>query len=253
MTATLQQRLAFAKNLAKEAGTMALSFQEQLQQGQLDVTRKGLQDFVSEADRETERFIRQSLLKHFPDDGYLGEETGSTKGQDGQWVVDPIDGTTNFLREHSLWCVSIAYLVDGEPVLGVIYDPNSGELFSARANGGAYLNDNRQLTCSDTEQVKLVNLGYSSRSGLTAYFQRIERLLAHDIEHRRHGSAALGLAHVAAGRFDGYHEESLNAWDIMAGVAILREAGFAVILQEREGSFSICTGTASVIPLLQDV
>ena len=253
MTAAVQQRLTFAKALAKKAGSIALSFQEQLRQGQLNVTQKGLQDFVSEADRETEKYIRQSILEHFPNDGYLGEETGSTEGQNGQWVIDPIDGTTNFLREHNLWCVSIAYLVDGEPVLGVIYDPNTDELFSAMTDDGAYLNDNRQLTCNIAEQVRLVNLGYSNRSDLTAYFQRIERLLANDIEHRRHGSAAMGLAHVAAGRFDGYHEESLNAWDIMAGVVILREAGFEVTLQERGNSFFICAGKPVVMPLLQGI
>lgn len=261
MNNELQQRYTFLCQLAKEAGQLAYNYQRKLIEDGLTIDVKGLQDFVSEADKETESFIRQQLTQTYPQDGFLGEESGEVSVQHngeennnttGTWVVDPIDGTTNFLRKQPMWCVSIAYLVDGEPVIGAIYDPCHDELFSARHGEGAWLNEQTlEVNQGSTDMVGLVNLGYSAKMPLGTYLKTMKRLLDHGIEHRRHGSAALGLAHVAAGRFDGYREDFINAWDIMAGVVILREAGADVIVNEVTGGYAIQASVPALTDLLK--
>ncbi|MFC5522184.1 inositol monophosphatase family protein [Polaromonas jejuensis] len=251
MNIALHDRLATAKKLARDAGALALSYQERLRRNDLVIIEKGVQDFVSEADQTTERLIRDELARQHPEDGFLGEETGSCLHGQGVWVVDPIDGTNNYLRQHRHWCVSIAYVVDGEPLLGVIYDPSNDELFSALIGQGAYLNDCRlHADHGNADRVRIVNLGYSAKTELQHYLRTIERLFEQGIDHRRHGSAALGLAHVAAGRFDGYMEAFINAWDIMAGVIIVREAGLWVELQTRPGGYAIRAGVPALAPIL---
>ncbi|MGF1701332.1 inositol monophosphatase [Photobacterium makurazakiensis] len=263
MNNELQQRYTFVCQLAKEAGQLAYYYQRKLIENGLTIDVKGQQDFVSEADKETEIFIRQQLTQTFPQDGFLGEESGEGSGQHngeendndsttGTWVVDPIDGTTNFLRKQPMWCVSIAYLVDGVPVIGAIYDPCHDELFSALHGEGAWLNEQPlKVNQGSNDMVGLVNLGYSAKMPLDTYLTTMKRLLDHGIEHRRHGSAALGLAHVAAGRFDGYREDFLNAWDIMAGVVILQEASADVILNEVPGGYTIQACTPALTDLLK--
>lgn len=251
MSNALLGRLATAKQVAREAGALALSYQERLRRNELTIIEKGVQDFVSEADRATEHLIRQALTRRYPEDGFLGEETGSTPNGQGTWVVDPIDGTSNYLRQHRHWCVSIAYVIDELPVLGVIYDPCNDELFHACAGEGAYLND-----CSLHPDHKLPNhvgmvcLGYSAKTDLQHHLHAIEHLLAQGIDYRRCGSAALGLAHVAAGRFDGYAEAFINAWDIMAGVVIVREAGLCADLEKQSGGYAIRAGLPALAAML---
>jgi myo-inositol-1(or 4)-monophosphatase len=253
MSNELQHRLASAQQVARDAGALALSYQARLRAHDLAIQQKGTQDFVSEADRETERLIRDRLTGLYPDDGFLGEETGHQAGGEGTWIVDPIDGTTNYLHQHRHWCVSIAYVVNDEPVLGVIYDPSNDELFAALAGHGAFLNDNRlRVNQGELSLAGLVILGYSNKTPIKDYLQTIERLHARDIEHRRYGSAAISLAHVAAGRFDGYKEDFINAWDIMAGVIILREAGAWVNLRTRPNGdgYAITAGIPALAPIL---
>ncbi|USD61244.1 inositol monophosphatase [Vibrio sp. SCSIO 43140] len=252
MNNELQKKYDFACELAEKAGAIAKDYQDQLRKGNLEIDVKGHQDFVSDADRETERYIRNQIESTYPEDGFLGEESGATaESCAGVWVVDPIDGTTNFLRKQSAWCVSIAYVVNGEPVIGVIYDPSLDELFHALKGEGAYLNDRLIEVYQGSEAfVGLVNLGYSPKMSLENYLNTMQRLLNHGIEHRRHGSAALGLAHVAAGRFDGYREDFINAWDIMAGVVILREAKADVTAKQIEGGYAIQASIPAITALL---
>lgn len=253
MNTELEQRFEFVKHLATDAGQYARGYQDRLRRGDLTIASKGVQDFVSEADRETERFIRQALSERYPDDGFLGEESGTAPATDGHgtWVVDPIDGTTNFLRGQSLWCVSIAYLVDEEPVLGAIYVPQQEELFCALAGAGAWLNDTElNVEQGEMNPVPLVAIGYSRNYALSEYLALIEDLHSRGIEHRRYGTAAVELAHVACGRFDGYKEAFINAWDIMAGVVILREAGAWVELTPLERGYAMATGVPALRPIL---
>ncbi|WP_341313696.1 inositol monophosphatase family protein [Paraburkholderia sp. IMGN_8] len=247
---SLHQRLAVARQLARDAGALALSFQERLKRDDLVIVEKGPQDFVSEADRATERLIRDVLTTQFPEDGFLGEETGRTEGQAGMWIVDPIDGTSNYLRQHRHWCVSIAYVVADEPVLGVIFDPVNDELFHACKGEGAYLNEARLQGRKLQAGAGLVNIGYSARTALSTYLSTIEQLYLKGIEHRRLGSAALGLAYVAAGRFDGYVEAHINAWDVMAGVVIVREAGLRLDLKPVDNGYAIRAGLPGLVDLL---
>ncbi|MGR5063887.1 inositol monophosphatase family protein [Photobacterium sp. DNB22_13_2] len=253
----LLHRYSFACQLAREAGSLALNYQNQLKEEGLAVDVKGKQDFVSIADRETENFIRQQLAANFPEDNFLGEESGETthtdtKADSGTWVVDPIDGTTNFLRKQPMWCVSIAYVINDEPVIGAIYDPCHDELFSAIKGEGAWLNDKRLAIDRDNQDVVgLVDLGYSAKMPLENYLSTMQRLLDNGIEHRRHGSAALGLAHVASGQFDGFREDFINAWDIMAGIVILREAGADVLVEKVKGGYAIQASIPALTDLLR--
>lgn len=250
---SLASRYQFAMDLAKQAGKIALEFQQQLKSRQLVIEHKGVQDFVTEADKTTERHIRNELEHHFPEDAFLGEETGGSLADKdrGTWVVDPIDGTTNYLRDHALWCISIAYVVNGEPVIGVIFAPVANEMFHACKNQGAFLNGTRlEMNTSSDNPVGLVNLGYSRKGSLDDYLTTMKRLLDKGIEHRRHGSAALALAHTACGRFDGYRESFINAWDVFAGIVIVREAKGWVELVENDPGLAIAAGINSIRPLL---
>jgi myo-inositol-1(or 4)-monophosphatase len=192
---------------------------------QLQVEIKGPQDHASAADREVEALMAGLLRGAFPDDSIFGEEGGGEVG-DSLWVVDPIDGTTNFLHGLSAWCVSLAYLRDGQAQLGLIYDPPADELFAARRGGGATCNG-RPLAVSRCAQISdaLIGIGFSYRRPVRSFIAATERMLDAHCEVRRSGSGALGMAHVAAGRLDGYWEQHINSWDVLAGLLLVQEAG----------------------------
>ncbi len=225
--AALQERYAFAQGLAREAGRLAYDFYKR--RAELAIESKGLQDVVSIADKKVEELIRGQLEERFPEDGFLGEETGaSVGGAPGQavWVVDPIDGTSCFLGGMPTWCVSIALLLDSEIEIGVIYDPNVDELYAARRGGGTFLNDVRQPVPPATS-VKdgLFGTGFSHRSRPEDIVPFIEGLLCDGGMFMRNGSGALMLAYVAVGRLVGYYEPHINSWDCLAGLLLVREAG----------------------------
>jgi myo-inositol-1(or 4)-monophosphatase len=191
----------------------------------LQVDAKGPQDHASAADREVEQFIISLLSKAFPSDGFFGEEGGG-EARDDLWVIDPIDGTTNFVHGLPTYCVSLAYMRGGDVVLGMIYDPTADELFAARRGRGAACNDSpiqvsRRTRISDA----LVGIGFSYRRPVRPFVEAAERLLGAHCEFRRAGSGALAMAHVACGRLDGYWEQHINSWDVLAGILLVREAG----------------------------
>lgn len=192
----------------------------------LQIESKGTQDVVSIADREVEELIRAELGAAFPEDGFLGEEGGGDGAGDGVWVIDPIDGTANFLRGIATWCISMGYLRRGEFVLGMIYDPMADELFAAQQGAGAWLNGAR-LSVSGTTAIDqaIIGLGFSYRRPAEPFAAAIGKLLSAHCEMRRAGSGALGMAYVAAGRTDGYYEAHINSWDVAAGIVLVREAG----------------------------
>ncbi len=201
--------------------------------GRLAVGRKGPQDFVSAADGAVERLLKRRLLAEFPGDGFLGEETGGEETAGGAagsgarlWVVDPIDGTANFVRGLPHFCVSVAFLAGGAMTLGAILDPVRGELYFARAGQGATRNGAR-ITVARTEEMSeaMVEIGWSTRVESERYLACVGRALAAGAAVRRGGSGALGLAYVADGRTDAYAELHINAWDCLAGLLLVREAG----------------------------
>jgi len=197
----------------------------------LQVGTKGPGDFVSKADMAAEEILREELITARPNYGWLGEETGATPGTDPtrRWIVDPLDGTTNYLHGMPHWAVSIALEHKGEIVAGVVFDPAKDEMFYAEKGAGAWLNDKQRLRVSGRkrmiESVFATGLPFGGSKHLPACLQDMARLLPQCAGVRRWGAASLDLAYVAAGRYEGYWERGLNAWDIAAGVLIVREAG----------------------------
>lgn len=222
----LTARHEAAVDVAREAGAVALGHFRNL--GALTVESKGVQDPVSEADRQTEAVIRARLTSLFPDDAFVGEETGAT-GVDagrGTWVVDPIDGTQPFLLGLPTWCVSIAYVQGSDIVIGVIYNPVTDELYSARRGHGATLDDVRMHVSSAMHLSEgLTGLGCSSRTAPQDLGSMAEQLLAAGGMFHRVGSGALTLAYVATGQLIGYIETHINAWDCLAAILLVEEAG----------------------------
>jgi myo-inositol-1(or 4)-monophosphatase len=206
----------------------------------LQVSTKGPGDFVSKADREAERLIKEDLMGARPTYGWLGEETGGEDGADPtrRWIVDPLDGTTNFLHGMPHWAISIALEHKGEIVSAVVYDPAKDEMFWAEKGAGAWLNDNSRLRVSGrrsmAEAVFATGVPFGAKKTLPAMLADLARLMPACAGVRRWGAASLDLAYVAAGRFDGYWERELQPWDIAAGLLLVKEAG-GLVGPVREG------------------
>ena len=196
----------------------------------LQVSTKGPGDFVSKADREAERLIKEDLLGGRPTYGWLGEETGETAGVDPtrRWIVDPMDGTTNYLHGMPHWAVSIALEHKGEIVAGVVFDAAKDEMYVAEKGSGAWMNE-RRLRVSGrrvmSEAVFATGVPFGAKKTLPAMLQDLARLMPVCAGVRRWGASALDLAYVAAGRYEGYWERELHAWDIAAGILLVKEAG----------------------------
>lgn len=196
----------------------------------LQVSMKGAGDFVSRADLAAEKTIKAELMGARPNYGWLAEEGGGEDGKDPtrRWIVDPLDGTTNFLHGLPHFAVSIALEHKGEVVAGVIYDPVKDEAFFAEKGAGAWMNDKRLRVSGRTKMIESIfatGLPFGGRADLPQTLQDLARLLPACAGVRRWGSAALDMAYVAAGRYDGFWERGLNPWDIAAGIILLREAG----------------------------
>jgi len=196
----------------------------------LQVSTKGPGDFVSKADIAAEAIIKEELLGARPTYGWLAEEEGAIDGKDPtrRWIVDPLDGTTNFLHGLPHWAVSIGLEHKGQVVAGVVYDAAKDEMFYAEKGAGAWLNETRLRVSGRSRMIESIfatGLPFGGREDLPETLQDMARLLPTCAGVRRWGAAALDLAYVAAGRYDGFWERRLNAWDLAAGVIILREAG----------------------------
>ena len=196
----------------------------------LQVSSKGPGDFVSRADKAAEALIKEELMHARPSYGFLGEEGNEIDGEDPtrRWIVDPLDGTTNFLHGLPHWAVSIALEHKGQIVAGVIYDPVKDEMFYAEKGGGAWLNESRLRVSARSKMIESIfatGLPFGGRADLPEALQDLARLSPTCAGIRRFGAAALDLAYVAAGRYDGFWERGLHAWDIAAGIVIVREAG----------------------------
>ena len=199
----------------------------------LQVSSKSAGDFVSRADIAAEKIIRDMLTEARPAYGWLGEESSEVAGEDPtrRWVVDPLDGTTNFLHGLPHFAVSIALEHRGKIVSGVVYDPAKDEMFVAEKGAGAWMNDSR-IRVSDrrhmSESLYATGLPFSGRADLPDTLKDLAQLLPACAGVRRWGAAALDLAYVACGRYDGFWERNLKLWDIAAGLIIAREAGAIV-------------------------
>jgi myo-inositol-1(or 4)-monophosphatase len=196
----------------------------------LQVSVKGPSDYVSQADRKAEKIIRDELLKARPTYGFLGEESEEIKGTDGahRWIVDPLDGTTNFLHGIPHFAISIALERNGEIVAGVIFNPATDELYTAERGGGAFLNDRRLRVAARkvlSDCVITCGVPHLGRGNHGKFLIELRHVMGEVSGVRRFGAASLDLAYVAAGRCDGYWETGLAAWDIAAGIVLIKEAG----------------------------
>ncbi len=213
----------------------------------LQVSAKGPGDFVTKADREAERIIKTDLMDARPTYGWLGEETGETAGSDPtrRWIVDPLDGTTNFLHGLPHWAISIALEHKGEIVSAVVFDAAKDEMFVAEKGAGAWMNDARIRVSgrrSMSEAIFSTGVPFMGRMGLPATLQDMARLMPVCAGVRRWGAASLDLAYVAAGRYEGYWERDLNAWEMAAGTLLVREAG-GFVSAVRDGDDAVQSGS----------
>ena len=197
---------------------------------QLQVSRKGPSDFVSVADTRTERILHEELKRARPNFGFLMEEAGAEAGEDPdrRWIIDPIDGTTNFLHGIAHFAISIALEEHGEITAGIVFEPIQEQMFTAEKGAGAYLNDHRIRVSSRStlgDAIFATSIPFQGRGDHPRFLKQLEAVMAVSAGVRRFGTASLDLAYVAAGRFDGFWEETLQPWDIAAGIILVREAG----------------------------
>jgi len=242
----LQLRHDASIGFVKQAAAYALSlFRDR---DQLDIEVKGLQDWVSNADKSVEDQLRAALLKAFPDDGIIGEEHGEVISRSGYtWVIDPIDGTTNFVTGTPGWCVVLACVDNQQTLSAAICDPIADESYSALRGQGAFLNG-KQIQCSAVTQINqgTLGVGHSTRVPAIKTLNLMQSLLTADGIFRRGGSGALDLAYVAAGRLIGFVEPHMNAWDCLAAMLLIEEAGGKVDACDmaemlKQGSYVIAT------------
>lgn len=220
----LARRLAVAEEVLRAAGALARDYF--LRRGELTVERKGVQDLVSVADKSVEALIRERLATAFPGDAFLGEEGGGDGQAARLWVIDPIDGTMNFLRGLPYWCCVLAYVENDVVELGLTADPLHSELFVARRGHGA-TRDGHPIRVSSVGDpaAACAALAFNFKQPAAPYLAMLERLTAAGFDHRRMGSSALQLCHVADGRLDATATLHCASWDVLAGLLIAREAG----------------------------
>jgi myo-inositol-1(or 4)-monophosphatase len=251
----MAERLDVAEEAARRAGDLLLAYFAR--RGALVIDRKGVNDFVSEADREAEAAIMGLLAAHFPGDARLGEETGASGGGSGlTWCIDPLDGTSNFLKGAPSWCVSIGLLDGVEPVLGVVLDPVRGEIFTGGAGFGARLNGAEIRCNAEADPGRcLVGIGHARRVPVPRFAEDTRALLETGLAFRQVGAGALMLAYLSAGRIDAYFERHMWPWDAVAGLALVRAAGGAFAPYLAAGAVAeggpVLAANADLLPLLR--
>lgn len=247
-----------ATKAARRAGKVIVRHLDQLDR--IEIERKGRNDFVSEVDRLAEAEIIQVLRSAYPQHGILAEESGAQAGDDYEWIIDPLDGTTNYLHGFPQFAVSIALRFKGQLQHGLVFDPLRDELFAASRGQGARLND-RRIRASHVVHLEdaLLGTGFPFRAlpKLDLWLLTFRALFARCSGIRRAGSAALDLAYVAAGRFDGFWEMELSPWDLAAGCLLIQEAGGLLGDFKGESNYlasgNIIAGNTHIYPEMHDI
>jgi myo-inositol-1(or 4)-monophosphatase len=220
----MQALLTIAVRAARKAGDFIIREANHISA----VESKSEHDYVTNVDRAAEQLIIETISSAYPEHSFLGEESGESGESEFQWVIDPIDGTTNYIRKIPHWAISIACKHKGRTQIGVVYDPNKEELFTAVKGRGAQF-DNKKMRVSNTKGLEhsLLATGFPFRNDekLAEYLEVFGKLFPLCSDMRRAGSAALDLAYVAAGRFDGFWEFGLSPWDTAAGALLVEESG----------------------------
>lgn len=241
---TDKTRLDAAIRIARDGGALALDYFRKLDT--LKIEDKGHQDFVTIADQNVETRVRDLIQQAYPDDGIVGEEHAPKPSTTGYtWVIDPIDGTTNFINAIPQWCVIISVVRDDQTVVGVTYDPVHDDMYAALRGSGATLNDRPLICPADTTLTRgTVATGMNNRITAEGAVRVVEGIIAKGSVFHRNASGGLSLAYVSAGRLLGYVEEHMNAWDCLAGHLLIAEAGGAV--EDWSADAVIRDGTAVV-------
>jgi myo-inositol-1(or 4)-monophosphatase len=236
----VKARYDAAKEIAEKAGEEALRYFRAFET--LKIDKKGHQDLVSEGDRNVELLVRAEIAAVFPDDGIVGEEHDSVDGTSGfTWVIDPIDGTANFVRGIPAWCVAIAVVRGADTVIGVIHDPVHDEMHHAMRDGGAFINDNAISVATDADITDgSIGIGFSARTTPEGIQDVIAGIMSDGGVFYRNASGALSLAYVACGKLLGYIEEHMNAWDCIAGQLIVAEAGG--VIEDQDAADMVANG-----------
>jgi len=249
--------LNIAVKAARRAGSIIN--RAALEGGALEVKAKNKNDFVTQVDKAAEQAIIGVIHAAYPDHSILAEESGDTPGARAEyrWVIDPLDGTTNYIHGFPQYCVSVALEHRGVPTHGVVYDPGKNELFTASRGRGAFLDDRRMRVSKCTRlQDALVGTGfpYKEVSRLDLYMRQLRTMMTSSAGVRRAGAAALDLAYVAAGRLDAFWEMGLSRWDMAAGALLIQEAGGMVADLQGGADFldrgEIAAATPKVLPEL---
>ncbi len=238
------------RKLARDFGEVA----------ELQVSKKGPADFVSAADMKAEQVLVEELSRLRPGYGFLAEERGAVEGTDKshRWIIDPLDGTTNFLHAIPHYCISVALEREGELVAGVIHNPATNEIFWAEKGKGAFLNNEKRLRVAARkhldESVLATGIPFLGKPGHGQFLKELHQITQRVAGVRRFGSAALDLAYVAAGRFDGFWERDLKPWDMAAGALMILEAGGKVTTADgepyRSESTTILAANTDIHPLV---
>lgn len=222
-SADIAARFRAMQGMGIELGRLAMTYFTD--RASLGTSMKGFQDWLTVADGKVEAAFRGMIAETFPGDAVMGEELGGG-AHERLWIIDPIDGTSNFARGDRMWCVSIGFVLDGRPELGTIHAPALGETYLARRGQGATMNG-EAISVAPTTDIRRasVEIGWSPRRPLDAYLGPVRAFFEKGASVRRSASGAMGIAHVANGRNDAYVEAHINAWDVAAGLVIASEAG----------------------------
>lgn len=235
----MQALLNTAVEAARKAGDNAMRYVRRLDE--LDVRSKARNEFVTQVDMAAEQTIIETIRERYPDHGIVGEETGEQAGDETVWIIDPIDGTTNYVHGMPMFAVSIGVQVKGRMTAGVVYDPNRQELFTAVRGRGAQV-DGVRMRVKDKQRLDgaLIGTGFPYRENdrwMEVYLNQFRAVMHVASDCRRLGSAALDISYLAAGRMDGFWEFGLQPWDIAAASLILREAGGIISSMTDDGDY----------------
>lgn len=258
MADDIARRYTAAQAIARDAGALGLRYFKSFDT--LTIESKSHQDFVSEADKNVETLVRAAIAAAFPDDAIVGEEDEPIRGTSGfTWVIDPIDGTTNFIHGIPQWCVAIAIVQDAQTVIGVIHDAVHDECNHAMRGGGAFCNDKPIHTLQGRPLTNgSLGVGFSGRTRASGnVITLIDLITKAGGVFWRNGSGALSLAYVAQGKLLGYVEEHMNAWDCLAGQLMIEEAGGRVERQDADEMIKdggrVVVSTAELFGEVQDL
>ena len=247
--------LDFTVNLVKETAKIQLKY---FRGNDLSIkTKSNVFDVVTRADKESEEFIANTIMQHYPDHKILGEEGGYRGNADSEymWVVDPLDGTTNYSQGLPLFCISVALQHKGETIMGVVYAPYIEELFTATKNGGAYMQcgskapQKIEVSKKQSLDISVIGTGFPYDKDIYAEnnSENIVRILPHVRDIRRMGTAAYDVCRVACGMLDGFWEMSLHVWDVCAANLILTEAGGIIVNYRNDRGISIIVGNETIV------